>query len=540
MVTEPLVANPPASDRMDPPRPRPRGKLYDAIAIAALLALFPVVHDVKSMLTAPYFLDEAWVALSVRFPISELPVVTASTPLGWSFLLRLVPGPDYLRVVPLAFHLVCIVGAYALGRQLSWRTPGLGRLAGVVCAAAVLLLPLQQVRHDLKQYTADAAVTLILVGLAAWTEAGWSRRRLGTIVAVVAVGTLISNVTVIAAVCVFGGLVLVAAAYRQWRRFAEAIVAGLAAGLIAAVAMFGIAARGRTQALQDFWADYFPSLGNLPHYLWHQVSGLFPLLGAQRPPQALMLGVFCVLGVVTVARCGRPSAAAAIVLLPLAAIVLGLTRTYPLLDLRTSHFLLVATGAVAGLGVAGTAVWASTFVRRTRQQTLVAAVITVVVLGAFAADNSRWYRLAGDKPGIDYRSPIASEDSRSAAAYVASHRGPNDVIVVSVMGRYGFGFYWRQDPIELVTPYSNAINWSVDFPTQPSIVAMDSDTAEGIRNELNQAIDLAARRGPDARVWLVRSHLQPAEEQAWRQALVYFNVEPVTQSVEPVALITKK
>ena len=98
MVTEPLVVDPPVSDRKAPPSPAPRGKLYDAIAIAALLALFFVVHDVKSMLTAPYFLDEAWVALSVRFPISELPVVTASTPLGWSFLLRerVRPVPSHL------------------------------------------------------------------------------------------------------------------------------------------------------------------------------------------------------------------------------------------------------------------------------------------------------------------------------------------------------------------------------------------------------------------------------------------------------------
>ena len=38
----------------------------------------PVVHDVKTTLTAPYWLDEAWVALSVRFPLGDLPVTTSS------------------------------------------------------------------------------------------------------------------------------------------------------------------------------------------------------------------------------------------------------------------------------------------------------------------------------------------------------------------------------------------------------------------------------------------------------------------------------
>src|SRR5262249_26783056 len=82
-------------EQVAPPAQAPpvgrRDGLLDAAAVVALLALFPVVHDVPSLLHAPYFLDEAWVALSVRFPLSQLPLLTSSTPIGWSFLLRLVP-----------------------------------------------------------------------------------------------------------------------------------------------------------------------------------------------------------------------------------------------------------------------------------------------------------------------------------------------------------------------------------------------------------------------------------------------------------------
>jgi hypothetical protein len=493
------------------------------------------------MLNAPYFLDEAWVALSVKFPLSDLSYVTASTPIGWTLLLRLFPDND-LRILPLIFHLIGVAAAYALGRQLGPKSVTTSRIAGLACAGIVLLMPVQQVRHDLKQYTADAAVTLIMLALAAWTEASWSRRRLAAMVVVVALFSSLSSVTVIATLCGFGGLFLVALVRRQWRRLLEVGVAGAVAGAIAAVVLFTTASRGNNQQLQDFWRDYFPSVGQLPSFIKQQANGLLPLLGAKRPIEALFLIIALVLGVVTVFWWKRPSAGVAIVLLPVVAVVLGVAKKYPLLDVRTSQYLFVAFAATIGIGIAGTAAFLAGLVRRhaPRHQAVVAATLSLLAVGCFALANHRWYRFAGVKMGVDYRTPQTLEDSRGAVEYLHAHMAPNDVVVVSVMGRYGFGFYWN-GPISLVkTPSTFAIGFTMGFPNQPSIVPVNSLRADDMRQALDQALALAQQRGAGARVWLVRSHIQPDELQAWNQVLPDYTVTNMSDSVEPVAIVTQK
>lgn len=51
-----------------------------------------VVHEVGYMVSAPFWTDEAWVAISSKLPLSQLHEVSASTPVGWSFVLSLVVG----------------------------------------------------------------------------------------------------------------------------------------------------------------------------------------------------------------------------------------------------------------------------------------------------------------------------------------------------------------------------------------------------------------------------------------------------------------
>ncbi|MFF4892043.1 hypothetical protein [Micromonospora chersina] len=516
---------------------RPRPIVLDGIAIALLLELIPVVHDVKTMLTAPYWLDEAWVALSVRFPLRDLPVTTSSSPIGWSFLLRLVPDIDHLRVVPLAFHGLAIVAAYAFGRSLRWATPGRGTVAGAACAAAVLLLPAEQVRHDLKQYTADAAVTVALLALTAWTEQTWSSRRLGVLTVAVAVGILVSHVTAIVAPCVFGALVLTAAIRRQWSRLIEVALAGLTAGLIIAAVYFGISGRGRNEAMQHYWDANFPQVTSLPGYLGRQFDDLSPLVGA---PALVVVGLL-VAGVLTLITRDRGATAIAVLLLPVAAIALGVARIYPLLEPRTSHFLLVTAAAVAGIGVAVLADRAAAFARRriTRTRpTLVTAVLCTILLGAYAAGNSRWYRFDGSEPGL-YYTAIDVTDIRSATEYVATHRATNDVIVMNNTAWYGFAFYSRQDAIELVAPYGNTVGWWVDMPDRPDVVVIAGRDAAAIRTGLQQALELAERRGGNARVWLIRSHVIGDEVNAWRQVRADYRIKQVSDGVEPVALVSK-
>ncbi len=534
MIDE-LAQTEPGSKAPDRPR-RHRARLLDGVVVAVLLALFPVVHDVGGYLRAPYFLDEAWVALSVRFPLRNLPELTSSTPIGWTFLLRLVPDTDYLRAVPLLFHLLTIVGAYGLGRQLGWRSVGLARAGGAVCAAMVLLVPAQQVRHDLKQYSADAALTLILLALTARLEARWSRRRLIALGATVAAGTLFAQVAAVAGMCALGGVLVMALVRRQWRRLAEVAVVGAAAAVGAAIVIGGIAYRSHSEAMVHFWASYFPRPGELPRYVSKRVNDLLPLLGAEHRLVVVPLVVCCALGIAALVLLGRPATAIGLVLLPVAAVLMGVARIYPLFEERTSHFLIVAVAATAGIGMAAAGALAARAVRGERHWLLAAAVSLIVVAG-YALANANWYRFDGDDPSVDYRTSMATEDTRSAVAYVKAHDSPQDVIVLSTSAVYGFAFYWQPPDAKLV-PWPNTVGWMVSYSSPTVVVAPNATRAADLAGPLKRALDLAAARGSGARVWIIRSHIYPPQAAAWQEALRGYHVAIMTDGVEPVALLS--
>src|ERR1700680_1322989 len=89
--------------------------LAAAVGLSVLL-----VHDVPYLLHHPFWVDEAWVADTVRARIGQTPSLASTTPLGWTFLLRLVPfgGAERLRLVPLVFMMLAAATAYFFGREL--------------------------------------------------------------------------------------------------------------------------------------------------------------------------------------------------------------------------------------------------------------------------------------------------------------------------------------------------------------------------------------------------------------------------------------
>ncbi|MET8199070.1 hypothetical protein [Micromonospora taraxaci] len=537
MVAQLMTRN--VSDRAPLPAPvkRRRPTRTDWAVVAVLLAAVPVVHDVRTMLSAPYWLDEAWVALSVRMPLTDLPVTTSSTPIGWSLLLRLVPDSDDLRVVPLAFHVLSIGVAYALGRLPQWPTRRLGIVAGAVAGAAVLLLPAQQVRHDLKQYSADAAVTVGMLAITAWTERTWSRRRLGVLVAAVCVGMLISHVTAIIAAGVFSGMFLVNLLRRRWARLLEVAVAGFIAGWLAAAVYVAFSARARTDEMRAFWAAAFPQPHELSAYLAERLHNLTSVIGAPVP----LISGLAVAGIVTIAWLRRPATAIAVSSLPVTVIILGVAEVYPLLDPRTSHFLLVTTAAMAGVGLVGVAtllVGLVSHVLHRTPPTVAITAICVVLLGAFTVHNGAWYRFDGDEPGLE-RTPIAMTDVRSATQYVNENRSRNDVVILNPLAWYGFAFYSERDSIELIAPYTNTVGWWVDMPSRSDVVVIPETDTEGVQLGVERGIELAAERG-GARIWLIRSFVSSEEAEAWRSVLANYRVEQVTGGVEPVVLISEK
>ncbi len=112
-----------------------------AVLLLGLLVL--VVHDTPYLLRAPFWTDEAWVAVTTRFPLSALPATTSATPIGFSAVLRLVTlgGHQTGRLLPLAFAGAAVVIAYWLARRLPWSWAPASVLAGLLAAGAVLLVP---------------------------------------------------------------------------------------------------------------------------------------------------------------------------------------------------------------------------------------------------------------------------------------------------------------------------------------------------------------------------------------------------------------
>jgi len=232
-------------------------------AIAGTLAMLTfVVHDVGYMFTHPYWLDESWVVVSTRTPFDKLGDVTAVTPVGWTALLRtVVVGSDQRqRLLPLVFAALTVVAAVGLGREIFSR-PTSRLVGGALAGVAALLVPSVLVRDDLKQYTADAFVAVLLFWLVARLDADWTRR--GSCRSVRSApgdaGESHERVRRSAALLSVAAVQLV---QRQWPRLVESCIVGV----VTAVGMAGLYALfDRSHVvpnLRNYWAAYyFPAPG---------------------------------------------------------------------------------------------------------------------------------------------------------------------------------------------------------------------------------------------------------------------------------------
>ncbi|MEV4621908.1 hypothetical protein AB0J74_24765 [Asanoa sp. NPDC049573] len=508
-------------------------RLLEGLPPLALIAATLAIHDVRAALALPYWLDEAWVAASVRFPLGDLSAVTGSTPVGWTALLRLVPDVDDLRLVPIGFLVLSVLAGYALAAVPRWPSPAHRVVAGLVTGLAVALLPAQQVRHDLKQYTADATVALLLLTVGGLVEASYSRRRLGLLLATFTLGTLISHPTVLVGGCVAGALVITALVRGQRRQAVEAAVTGALMLAVSAAAYVGLARNGANGAMESFWEPFFPTFGQLPGFLGGRLTGLRPFLGMPWP----LLLLLAAAGLVTVARSGRPALALAGALLLPAGVLAGLAHRYPLLDLRTSHFLLVCLTAFAALGVVGIATSAGGLLaRRSRAgATAVAAVLALATLGGYLWATADWLRFNGNDPELGVRVSATSEDTRRPTAYVWANRRPGDIVLVSGSAMFGFAFYWPERPGHRPDPNS-AVGWRPTYADDAIVVSGGRDPA-AIHAAVLEAIGLADKSSPEAVVWVIRSHQSEEEKAAWKAEFADLTVRSTPSGREPAVRI---
>ncbi len=301
-----------------------------------------VVHDVPYLLRVPYWFDEAWVAVSTRVSLGHLTTVTETSPTGWTFLLRLMPtnGQQDQRLLPLLLAGLTVLAAYGFGRTLRLLPVVTGLLAG----GAALLVPAMLVRDDLKQYTADAFVAMLVFALLSRLEATWTRGRLAALSAVLVLSALVSQVTFLLAFAVFGCLGAVLLVRRRWAELTETIAAGALCGAVLAGIFFVFDRATQTEALKQYWAAYYVSRhpSAVTHYISTHIHQLLPYFGIRH---AVLLVLLVLLGLGVLA--GQRRWATASLLPALAIIMVGLSsfQKYPPGDV-----VLVSLGASYGYG----------------------------------------------------------------------------------------------------------------------------------------------------------------------------------------------
>jgi len=466
----------------------------EAGGLVALLVLATLARRPHYLLTHSFWLDESWVADAVRAPLGQLRLLTSSTPVGWTLLLRAVPpvgGPERYRLLPLAFGVATVPLAWLAAR-------GLGRFGPVRAALATLaaaLAPASLARHDLKQYSAEGFVAVGVLLLVAWVEAGWSRRRLALLALLGGVAILIAN---IAPFVVLGGLlalVLAAAARREWRHAAEAAVAAVGVGGLHLLVYVTVAGAGDNPAMQRWWSEDYvhlgAGLGPAARFVGERVAAMLATVGLG--PWWLVLALAAA-GVWSLARAGRSAAALLLPLLALELVAAGAAQRYPFLEARTSLFVavLVAVYAALGLGELVAVLLARGWTAPLALAVVVGAVALLLPAGARAA-----------------RTPMLSARVREQLAVVAAGWRPGDAVVVNNAGTFAFAYYWPDRPTFVRTRLPTAVNFMVTYPDHPDLVMVNDGALPAVVPAMARA-HAAGRR-----IWVVYAHGSPRSMHTW-------------------------
>ncbi len=484
-----------------------------AIGLAVLL-----VHDVPYLLRHSFWLDEAWVADTVRAPIGLTHTIGNITPVGWTFLLRLVPfgGPERLRLVPLAFAMVAAAAAYLLGRELH-----LDRfITGILTGAAVLLSPAMLERDDLKQYTAEACACVILWVLVARAENEWRLRRLVAIATVSSVGLLFTNTVIFVGVAAMAGLGLECLVSRRYRRLAE-VAAASAGMLVVSLAIYLTLLRPElSPKLTAYWDPFYAPTGSGAqafHFVYRNLVALAPYGGFR----SLAVDTIVVLaGIVALVWLRRIALAAIFPITFAIVIVASAARVYPFGDLRTSTFWLVMVPMLMAIAVSAVGRLAARLDGRTPLLVGAAALaIWVPATNVYIRSHT-----------------IPNEDVHSQVEYLSSHFRRGDVVLVSYAASYAFAYYYGATP---TFPAGDGPNGHiVAYPRLPWMVVLPQRQPVNLVNGLAEARRKIAAEPADARgrIWIIRSHQTPTEVLTWNRLLAGQAVQVIRVGPDPILL----
>lgn len=504
----------------DPSRPKPGGLLIDFCLAAAVGLAVLLVHDVPYLLSHSFWVDEAWVADTVRAPVGLTRSLASSTPLGWTYLLRLVPfgGPERLRLVPLGFAVLAALAGYLFGRELH-----LTRFTtGILTGAAALLSPAMLVRDDLKQYTAEAFACLVLWLLVARIENEWRFRRLVAIAATASLGMFFAETAIVVGVAAMASLALECLVTRHYRRLAE--VAAASAGMLAvSLVIYETLVRPQiTRNLVNYWAAFYVptrSASAALSYLHLRLDQLAPYMGFG----SLIVDAVLVLAGIAALIWLRRFALAALLPVTLAIVVVAsAARKYPFGDLRTSTFWLVTIPLLMAVAVAAAGKLATAIDRRAP------VVVTAVALAVWVPATNPYIR----------SHPIPNEDVHSEVAYLDTHFRRGDVVIVGYAASYAFAYYYPlANPSFLADPVGP--NGHIPaYPGVPSIIVMRNRRAVDVAAALAEARAKIAAEGGGTRgrIWIIRSHQTRTEIRSWRRDLAGDQVTVIHVGPDPILL----
>jgi hypothetical protein len=469
----------------------------EAVVLVGLLALAVLARRPRYLLSHSFWLDEGWVVDSVRAPFGQLKLLTSSTPIGWTALLRAVPplgGPERYRLLPLAFGVATVPMAWVLARRLGrW-----GAVRAAVAAAAVALVPASLARHDLKQYSAEGFVAVGTLLLVVWVEERWSRRRLVVLALLGAASILIANIAPLVVLGALGALVLTALAGRRWRRAVEAAVAAVAVAALHLLVYVTIAGAGANPAMRHWWRREYlhldGGLGAAARFAGGRAAAMLATVGFG--PWWLVLALVAG-GVWSLARGGRQAAALLLPLLAVELVVAAAAHRYPLLNARTSLFVAVTLAVYAALGL-------GELIALLLARGWTAPLALAVAAGAAALLIPAAVAAA--------RRPMPSANVREQLAVVRAHWRPDDAVVVNSGGTFSFAYYWPDRPTFVHTTENSAVNFMVTYPDRPALVMVNGfGAAAGIGPAMARA------HANGGRIWVVFAHGGPATIRRWSE-----------------------
>ncbi len=411
--------------------------------------------------------------------------------------------------------------SYVLVRALAWSSSAQARLAATAAAFVVACVPAMLIRGDVKQYTSDAFIALVVLVGVRWIDGDprdWLVVWLGGLGAIAVPFSTTSAFVVVAG---FGALLVSALLRRATRKAAATVVVGTGVAAVYA-AFFGVVVVPALNAnLRDYWQNAYLT-GSPIHVLaesWHRLNDLAVFLAM---PGVVAVVLFAT-GIVVLARQGQTALAVTLPLLWLEMFVLGRARVFPFLELRTNLFLIVPSLVIVAMGAAD--MCAAIFRRRR-------------LLGVAAAAGLAMLFAIGVAPSVRFFG-VPNEDIRGQTRYVAAHLGPGDAVVVNALASWGFAYYWPHGHIDIVR--SDAV--APGFLAEPS--GINAHYATGITYEAVLATLRDALRerssGPPTRLFVVRTHMNDHERDAWTRAFATLHVQPqeIDTGVEPLAVVTE-